>query len=287
MRISDYSCKFFASNEGLSMFLSDVRKYDVPTPEEEEKLIDDFKNGDDKAWQKLMCCHLRFIYSLAKIYARDEDEVRDYVNEGVKGFKKALEEFDKSRGVKFITYAVWYVRRSMNYYLTDTRNMMNRSNNNKIGKKIDNVKQKYYAVNGREPSVSEIKELIKTEYNIDIKEDCDVFDVNIVSINEEVDDDYTVEDNSEFNERTASVNEYENTIETDYKKALVSAALSLVPEKQADMLKMLFGIDYDRAYSTQEVGEKYGLRAVEVADLREKIIKYIRQNSSQIKRKAL
>lgn len=287
MRINDYTCKFFGSSKNLAAFLSDVRKYSVPTPEEEEKLIIDYKNGDEDAFKKLLCGHLRFIYSLAKIYARDEDEVIDYVDEGVIGFKYALSEFDTSRDYKFITYAVWYVRRSMNAYLNGTRNIIVRSNGAKIGKKVDIVKQKYYAENGREPSVDEIKELIEKYYGIEVKEDCDVYDVNVASINEEIDDDYTMEDNSEYNQRTSVNNQYEETIDKDYVKALVTEALKMIPDKQADIIRMLYGIDYDRKYSTQEVGEKYRMRAVEVAALRDKILTYIRQNAKKLVKSAV
>lgn len=287
MRIKDYSCKFFGSNETLQAFLADVRKYEVPTAEEEIALIADFKSGNDDAWKMLACRHLRFIYSLAKIYARDENEVVDYVNEGVIGLKKAVEEFDIALGNKFITYAVWYVRRFMNFYLNDTRNLINRSNNGKIGKKLDIVKQKFYSANGREPSIDEIKGLIEENYGIIVKDDSDIYDVNLTSISEEIDDDYTVEENSEYTSKTAVENEYVAVAEKDYKRALVNAILDFVPGKQADIIKMLYGIDYERMYSPEEVGEKYGIRAIEVVALRDKIIKYIKQNSEAIKRQAL
>jgi RNA polymerase sigma factor (sigma-70 family) len=287
MRISDYNCKFFGTNETLQKFLADVRKYDVPTAEEEISLVKRYRDGDEAAGQELINRHLRFIYSLAKIYARDENEVVDYVNEGVIGFNIALNKFDLTLENKFITYAVWYVRRQMNFYLNDTRNMITRSNVNKIGKKLDTIKQKYYAENGREPTTEEVKQILLDNYGLDIKEDCDVFEVSISSINEEIDDDYTVENDPEYTKRTSSVNEYEENAEKDYKKALVSTILSFIPEKQADVMKMLYGIDYERCYTTEEVGEKYGITATEVASLRDKIIKYVQQNAQLIKRKAL
>jgi len=287
MRISDYSCKFFTNNEALSKFLADVRKYSIPTTEEEENLITEYKDGDIEAGKKLVCCHLRFIYSLAKIYARDENEVVDYVNEGVIGFMTALQEFDLSRGYKFITYAVWYVRRSMNSYLTDTRNMITRTNNAKIGKKVDIIKQKHYAKNGYEPSIDEIRDILKREYNIDIKEESDIYDINVASISEEVDDDYTIEENSEYTDRTAVCNEYEITLEQDYKKAMVKAALSILPKKYADILKMMYGIGYERNYGVEEIGEKYGIRSLEVAKIRDKAIQYIQQNVERVKSMAI
>lgn len=287
MRINDYNCKFFGGSRNLSLFLADVRKYDVPSQEQESLLISEFKRGNEEAFKKLLCGHLRFIYSLAKIYARNEEEVSDYVGEGVIGFRYALKEFDKERDNKFITYAVWYVRRSMNAYMNGDRNIIVKSNSAKIGKKVDIVRQKYYAENGREPSVDEIKALISECYGIDIKEDCDVYDLNVASINEAIDDDYTLEDNSEYNQRTSVDNDYEDTINKEYTARLLNEALKLVPEKQADILKMAFGVGYERKYSTQEIGEKYHMRAAEVAALRDKIIAYIRQNIKKVVKKAI
>ena len=287
MRISDYNCKFFGSNKTLSALLSDIRKYNVPTPEEEENLIIQYKEGDEEAGKRLVCGHLRFIYSLAKIYARDENEVVDYVDEGVLGVATAMRKFDVTLGYKFTTYAVWYIRRAMNFYLNDTRNLINRSNSGKIGKKVDIVKQKYYTENGREPSVDEIKELIKECYGIDIKKDCDVYDINVSSINEEIDDDYTAEDTYEYNRRTSTANDYEGEIEKEYTEKCVSELLSLLPEKQADIVKMSFGVGYDREFSSEEIGEKYKVSKGDVERIRDKILEYIRQNAYVLKRRSI
>ena len=143
MRIKDYNCKYFSSSRTLNAFLMDVRKYDIPTTEEEEALVERYKGGDDSAREELLLRNLRFIYSLAKIYSRDEGEVVDYVNEGVIGFYTALDKFDASLGYKFTTYAVWYVRREMNFYLNNTRNLINKSNSSKLSRKIETVKQKH------------------------------------------------------------------------------------------------------------------------------------------------
>lgn len=283
MRISDYSCKYFSNNATLSSFLNDVRKYSVPSTEDEIQMINDYKNGNEEAGQELVCCHLRFIYSLAKIYARDENEVVDYVNEGVIGFREALKDFDINRGYKFITYAVWYIRREMNYYLMKTRNIINRSNSNKIGKKIDIIKQKYFAEIGKEPSIDEIKTILEQKYNIEIKNEKDLYDINVTSINEELDDDYTIENDSQFTNATASVNIYENEIEKEYVQSFVKSAIQILPQKQADIIKMFYGIDYDRSYSIEEIGEKYGIISSEVQKLKDRIIKYMQQNITKIK----
>ena len=127
MRLSDYSCKYFKNSDALNSFLADVRKHPVPTIQQEEELFDRYYAGDESAKDELIVGNLRFVYSLAKIYARNEAEVIDYVNEGVIGLLIALEDYDRTKGYKFITYGVWYIRRQMNYYLLTQRDMISHS----------------------------------------------------------------------------------------------------------------------------------------------------------------
>lgn len=260
MRLSDLSCKFFKSNDILNSFLADVRKHPVPTVQEEEELFERYYNGDDSARDGLIVGNLRFVYSLAKIYARNESEVIDYVNEGVIGLMTALNEYDPSKGYKFITYGVWYIRRQMNYYLLTKRDMISHSAQvGNITKKSDRIRQKYYAENGRIPSDEEVKEILKQSFNITVTKNDDLSEIGLTSIDEDVKDDYTVEETSDFNEQTASFNAYEEEAENDYRREVINSYLSLLSEKTADILKMKYGIGYERAYADDEIGDKYGI----------------------------
>ena len=161
MRISDHGCKYFRSNDVLNSFLADVRRYPVPSVQEEEELFEQYRNGNEFAKDRLILGNLRFIYALAKIYARNETEVVDYVDEGVIGLMKALEEFDPDRGYKFITYGVWYIRRQMNYYMLTKRDMVSHSSQvGNINKKSETFRQKYYAEFGRTPTNEEVKQAL-------------------------------------------------------------------------------------------------------------------------------
>lgn len=260
MRLSDLSCKFFKSSDILNSFLADVRKHPVPTVQQEEELFERYHNGDDSARDELIVGNLRFVYSLAKIYARNESEVIDYVNEGVIGLMTALNEYDPSKGYKFITYGVWYIRRQMNYYLLTKRDMISHSAQvGNITKKSDRIRQKYYAENGRIPSDEEVKEILKHSFNITVTKNDDLSEIGLTSIDEDVKDDYTVEETSDFNEQTASFNAYEEEAENDYRREVINSYLSLLSEKTADILKMKYGIDYDRSYADDEIGDKYGI----------------------------
>lgn len=280
MRISDKDCKFFKSSDILNSFLSDVRKYPVPTVKEEEELISRYKEGDRAAGESLILGNLRFIYSLAKIYARNESEVLGYVNEGVIGLMKALDEFDSTRGYKFITYGVWYIRRQMNYYLLTKRDTIARSSQvGNIAKKSDAFRQRYFAQYGSMPTNEEIKEALKDKFDICVSNDDDLFETGVSSIDDEVSDDSTVEETSEFNGATASVNDYEETVESEYLKEVLKACLSVLPERAADIIKMKYGVGYDRQYTDSEIAVKYGMDVERIPKVCDYAIKKMRKVS--------
>ena len=260
MRLSDHNCKFFKSSDALNRFLADVRKFPVPSIEEEEALSERYRNGDEKAKDALIVGNLRFVYSLAKIYARNESEVMDYVNEGVIGLMTALKEYDPSKGYKFITYGVWYIRRQMNYFMLTKRDIITHSAQvGNITKKSESYRQRYFAENGRMPTNDEIREILKQSYNISVSKDEDMYESGISSIDEDIADDYTVEESSEFNERTASVNGYEEETEKDYNLAILNECLSTLPEKTAEIIKMRYGIGYDRPLTPEEISDEFGI----------------------------
>lgn len=283
MNTKNYNCKFYSGNDTLNKYLSDIRKYKVLTPEEEVELFERISDGDESAKARIVESNQRFVYSLAKIYSKNDDEVLDYVNEGNIGLMTAIDTFDVTKGMKFITYSVWYIRRSMNYYLSTMNSLVAKSNNMKYGKKIEYIKQECMCKNGYEPTYDEIVDIMKEKYNLDIKDICDVYDLNISSINQQLDDDYTIEDNSEFNEVTSSVNAYETETDKTYNNELVGNILSTLTEKQQDIIRMSFGIGYERSFTAEEIGDKYEMDEMTVNQLKNNIIKYLKQNRSEYK----
>ena len=283
MNTKNYNCKFYSGNDTLNKYLSDIRKYKVLTPEEEVELFERISDGDESAKARIVESNQRFVYSLAKIYSKNDDEVLDYVNEGNIGLMTAIDTFDVTKGMKFITYSVWYIRRSMNYYLSTMNSLVAKSNNMKYGKKIEYIKQECMCKNGYEPTYDEIVDMMKEKYNLDIKDICDVYDLNISSINQQLDDDYTIEDNSEFNEVTSSVNAYETETDKTYNNELVGNILSTLTEKQQDIIRMSFGIGYERSFTAEEIGDKYEMDEMTVNQLKNNIIKYLKQNRSEYK----
>lgn len=268
--------KYFETTEILSYFLKDVRKYEVLTTEEEQKLIEKSAKGDKSARDKLINCNLLFIFSKAKEYARNKDEILDYVNEGVIGLMKGIENYDPTLGLKLMTYAKFYIQREMNYYFMNTKDMVVPANRAKIGRKLSKIKRKYYAEHGYDISPETLKAKMLSEYGIEINDNSDMDDVVLSSIDYEIDDDYTMEDNTEFNSRTASENDCEKNFEDERRKTLVKEMLKGVSPIEADIIKMLFKIGYNIEYSVEEIGMKHALEPETVEKIKNDVFRKIR-----------
>ena len=280
MRLSDHSCKYFRSNDVLNSFLTDVRKHELLSVEEEEQLILRYKEGDNSAKDKLIVSNLRFVYSLAKIYARDENEVVDYVNEGVIGLMAALDEFDITKGYKFITYGVWYIRRQMNYYMLTKRDLIAHSAQvGNVSKKSDVIRQKYFAEHGILPSDEEIMEVLEKDFNIKVSKVDDLHETGISSIDEDVSEDYTMEETEDYNRKTASYNDYEREIESEYYSNLLGQLINTLPEKVAKIVKMKYGIGYERPYSIEEISREFNIAADRIENICEAAILEMRKVS--------
>lgn len=281
--ISSQNVKYMEGTENLNSFLATLRKYDALTPEEEKELFRKYqKEGDMNARDQIFLHNQRFIYSNAKIYARDSDEVMDYVGEGNIALDEAIDKFDPSLGNKFITFAVWYIRRAMNYYLINTRDMITKTNGMKLFKKTDKIMQKFYNEHGYDPTLDEVRDILEKEYNIEVKDISDLYDLNVTSINTDIDDDFTMEDSNEYNEKTASVNEYETEVDKEYSKTLANKFLNMVPDEHKEIIKKLYGIGYKRQYSITELAQQYRMTDEDMENLRDKILKYMKQNMGQL-----
>ncbi len=264
------SCKYFANNNSINQYLNEIRRYTKMSIEEEEDLFNRYKSGDKSVKNIIFLRNQRFIYSLAKRYAKTEDEVMDYVGEGNIGLNEAIDKYEPNRGFKFMTFAVWYIRRAMNYYLTDTKNIINRTNNLKIAKKIDKFKQTFYTKEGRYPSETEIMENLKTKHHIDVKSISDVYDISVASISESAssdDSDFTIENETVFNEKTSTDNEYEKDIQKDYAKEIIARLLKTLSVSEVRILSMYFGLNGKVAMSTEDIADEMGIKANAVSNL--------------------
>ena len=275
LNIKNLETKFFANRS--TQFLQDIKNFKVPSPEEEILLFEKAKNGDKLAKDKLFMGHQRFIYALAKQYSTNGDEILDYVNEGNVGMSIAFDNFDPSVGVKFITYASHYIRREMNRFLNNTNVIVRQTNNAKFKSKVREIKNDFFKKNGFYPNSNEIIFTLKEKYGFNVKNEQDIYDIEFNSINIDKDDNnYNSDAECSYNMKTSSFNDYEKEIEKESIKNQIENILSLLNERDADIIKMTFGIGYSRQYTFEEIAEKHNLKESSINILKGKILEKLR-----------
>lgn len=272
--------------ETLNLYLDDIKKYDLITADKEIELIEKAQNGDDKAKQELMTVHQRYIFSFAKKFTNGKN-VLDLVNEATIGFEKAIMDFDITRGFRLCSYANYWMREKITKYLISEHLTIKKSNYNKTHSRVNKVKNDFFLINGRFPTSEEIIDILREKYDLDIKDETDVYDVVINSINSTLDDGETYfEESKDFNTATASYNEYENEMNGDYTKALVAEMIKTLNEKEQKIIKSIFGIGCEEM-SMEDVAEEMGYSKERIRQLKQDICTKLKKAYSYVTKKAI
>ena len=261
----------------IEAYLRSIRKYQPLTQEEENEVFKMYRSNDPAAKEKaiatLVNANQRFIFSLAKDYAKgDETKVLDYVNEGSIGIINAIEKFDQTRGFKFISFAVWYIRQAMTNYAQTTDLFLRKANNAKIGNNVLKIRTAFFQENHREPTTEEIKEALAKK-GIKIKEDKDLEDVVRNSIDSVWGDESTFENNPRYIQYSAIQNEYEKEMDDEDNKSVVGKLLKSLDERSQLVIKQLFGIGYENPIDIEVVAEHLGLTPTRVGQIKNAALK--------------
>ena len=261
----------------IEAYLRSIRKYQPLTQEEENEVFKMYRSNDpvakEKAIATLVNANQRFIFSLAKDYAKgDETKVLDYVNEGSIGIINAIEKFDQTRGFKFISFAVWYIRQAMTNYAQTTDLFLRKANNAKIGNNVLKIRTAFFQENHREPTTDEIKEALAKK-GIKIKEDKDLEDVVRNSIDSVWGDESTFENNPRYIQYSAIQNEYEKEMDDEDNKSAVGKLLKGLDERSQLVIKQLFGIGYENPVDIEVVAEHLGLTPTRVGQIKNAALK--------------
>ena len=275
-------------DDGIMSYLNDIRDFEILSPDEEVAILEKAKNGTEeekiKAKQKIMECNQRFVYSVAKEYAKGND-VRDFVNTATIGMEKAIERFDPTIGTRFLTFAIWYMRREILSSITNDGVMVRSGNRQKLIGALPKLKERFFQENHRDPSPDEVMDILNKEYNIKIKEAEDTYDVSMSSISDTMvgDSDYPSPVQLEYESATATYNEYEDEIERESKTYLVERLLSVCTEKERNIMKMLYGIGYDEPISPDNVAEYFNMTKTRVMQIKKNLIKKMQKASLQMR----
>jgi RNA polymerase primary sigma factor len=260
----------------LDKYLQDIGKVDLLTVEEEVELAQRIKRGDDEALEKLTKANLRFVVSVAKQYQHQGLSLPDLINEGNLGLIKAAKKFDETRGFKFISYAVWWIRQSILQALAEQSRIVRLPLNqvgavNKIYKFLSDFQQVY----NREPTEKEISE----ELDISQKKITQV--LKAASKHLSMDAPLT---NEEDSNSLIDIMENDGIEPTDFglnRESLlkeIDRALSTLPEREAIIIKHFFGVN-DEELSLREIGDKLGLTRERVRQLKERALRKLRKTS--------
>ncbi len=259
----------------LDKYLQEIGREDLITVEEEVELAQAIKRGDKAALEKLTRANLRFVVSVAKQYQNQGLSLPDLINEGNLGLIKAAEKFDETRGFKFISYAVWWIRQSILQALAEQSRIV-RLPLNQVGSlnKISKAFSKFEQENERRPSAEELAD------QLDIPVDKIADSLKVSGRHISMDAPFVEgEDNSLLD---VLVNDdapiADSTLINEYLQQEIDRALSTLTERESDIIKMFFGIGYQEM-TWEEIGDKFQLTRERVRQIKEKAIKRLRSNS--------
>ncbi|TAE56949.1 MAG: sigma-70 family RNA polymerase sigma factor [Bacteroidetes bacterium] len=264
-------------SQSLDKYLQEIGKVELLTPDEEVELARRIKQGDQVALEKLTKANLRFVVSVAKQYQNQGLSLGDLINEGNLGLIKAAKRFDETRGFKFISYAVWWIRQSILQALAEQSRIVRLPLNrvgalNKIGKAFSKLEQEFE----REPSPEELAEILE---NMSEEEISDTLKISgrHVSVdapfiqgeeNRLLD---VLENDSEPNPDNELINE---SLSKE-----VERALSTLTQREAEVIRLYFGIGVEHSLTLEEIGEKFDLTRERVRQIKEKAIRRLRHTS--------
>jgi len=259
----------------LEKYLQEIGKEEMISAEEEVELAQRIRKGDKKALERLTRANLRFVVSVAKQYQNQGLSLPDLINEGNLGLLKAAERFDETRGFKFISYAVWWIRQSILQAISEQSRIVRLPLNqvgsvNKINREINRFEQE----NERRPSLDEIAE------KIDLPEDKIDEAMNINGHHVSVDAPFVEgEDNSLLDVMTNENSPMaDNQLVEESLKSEIQVALSILSERERNVIEATYGINRPEL-TMEEIGTKFGLTRERVRQIKEKAIRKLRSCS--------
>ena len=259
----------------LDKYLQEISHEELISVEEEVELAQRIRKGDRKALEKLAKANLRFVVSVAKQYQNQGLSLPDLINEGNLGLIKAAEKFDETRGFKFISYAVWWIRQSILQAIAEQSRIV-RLPLNQVGSvnKINKILNRFEQENERRPSLEEIAD------KIDLPEDKIADAMKVTGKNLSVDAPFTDgEENSLLDVLpNADAPMADNELVMESLRNEISRTLQTLSERERNIIEAFFGVNQPEL-TLEEIGDKFGLTRERVRQIKEKAIRRLRQNT--------
>ncbi|MFI5152040.1 MAG: RNA polymerase sigma factor RpoD/SigA [Chitinophagales bacterium] len=264
-------------SQSLEKYLQEIGKVELISPEEEVKLAIRIKQGDQKALDKLTKANLRFVVSVAKQYQNQGLTLPDLINEGNLGLIKAAQRFDETRGFKFISYAVWWIRQSILQALAEQSRIVRLPLNkvgltNRIQKAYSQLEQEFE----REPSAEELAEILE----LDIEEVSSTLGIGGRHVS--VDTPLSEGEENTLIDVLENPNAERAETNIEHKESLkqeIDRSLKTLTERQKEVICFFFGIGVDHPMSLEDIGERFNLTRERVRQIKDKAITKLRSNS--------
>src|SRR5690554_2855643 len=266
----------------LDKYLQEIGKVDLITADEEVELAQRIKAGDHRALEKLTKANLRFVVSVAKQYQNQGLTLPDLINEGNLGLIKAAQRFDETRGFKFISYAVWWIRQSILQALAEQSRIIKLPLNrvgtiHKIGKTQSRLEQKL----SRTPNIEEIAQELKIDEN-EVRETAKIGNTHM-SLDaplQKGEDVRLIDVLHDKHQESPDNNLISISLQEEIEKTL-----GTLSQREREVLKLYFGIGQDTAHTLEEIGQRFNLTRERVRQIKEKAIRRLKHSSRSKKLK--
>ncbi len=264
-------------SQSLEKYLQEIGKVELITPEEEVKLATLIKQGCQKSLDRLTKANLRFVVSVAKQYQNQGLSLPDLINEGNLGLIKAAQRFDETRGFKFISYAVWWIRQSILQALAEQSRIVRLPLNkvgltNRIQKAFSQLEQQFE----REPSAEELAEVLE----MDLDEVAATLGINARHVS--MDSPLSEGEENTLIDVLENPNAEKTDAELDHNESLkteIDRSLKTLTERQKEVICYFFGIGVDHPMSLEDIGEKFNLTRERVRQIKDKAITKLKTNT--------
>lgn len=264
-------------SQSIEKYLQEIGKEDLLTPEEEVELARRIRQGDQTALEKLTRANLRFVVSVAKQYQNNSLSLNDLINEGNLGLVKAAQKFDETRGFKFISYAVWWIRQSIIQALAEHSRMVRLPLNKvgsltKINKIFSELEQKYQ----REPTPEEVALVM----GITLEEVEATLGISARHVS--MDAPFTDGESNALIDVLENVNAEETDKHLDYKDSLrieTERTLASLTDREKEVIKLFFGIGVEHPMTLEDIGDQLGITRERIRQIKDKAITKLRSQS--------
>ncbi len=264
------------TKQSIEKYLEEIGGYSPLVPEEEIELAMRIRKNESEALDKLVKANLRFVISVAKEYQGQGLPLQDLISEGNLGLIKAAQRFDETRGFKFISYAVWWIRQSILQALAEQSRVVRLPLNrvgaiNKVGRALEQLEKRF----GREPSMEEIADSMEmTSYEV-----ADVLKTSARHLS--LDEPFKEEDGNSLLDVLES-DRYDPPDDSLMQESLqveIEKVLSTLKPREAEIIRLYFGLDGDRPLTLEEIGEHFKLTRERVRQIKEKALRRLRHRS--------